>query len=751
MKLAALVSGGKDSCYALGLAQDAGHDVVVLLNLCPADEREEDTDSHCFQTIGHATAPALAAATGLPLLRRRLTGRSTSTGMGYSAAVAGDEVEDLTALLVAAAARFRGLQGVISGAVGSDYQRLRVEHAAGRAGLVALAPLWHVPQLQLLADMAAAGLTAVLVKVAAEGLPPGQWLGRSLADATPRLTALAARLGLNPAGEGGEYETLALDCPAFGCGRLEVVGGQATPVGGGAGVMAGLRVRVVAKDESGPEAPPGEVVWLSDDPPPAAKGEPVPEASPDAALVAAAGVRVSAAAGTAQAWATARVVAGDGADPTSPSPAAAVRAALDAVDAGLQVAGIPAGLASASHVRLYLPSMAGFEPANSAYVSAIPGPDPPARACLAPGGVALPVVTVDVVAPLNPTSRRVLHVQTISPWAPACIGPYAQAVADGSGYEEGEEGASLPAPFSLPPCPLLRLAGQIGLDPASMALVDAASQPARCLASAGAVGVAMGADLRGLGVGWTLLGAGGVDSLPALGAAFEEWWGGEEDGAGDAAASSSSSSSSSSSAASDGYLGRGAGGGVGESPAAFTDSYLLAASLPPSSSRPPRPVTLFLHAAGLPRGAVAEVEALAAAPGWRAGMPAVPRWVGRLERWECGGAAGLIAPGAFAHVVAGGRGDLEAAAAAAATGVAACMAAAGLGPGDVGVARVYARTDAAPGGKWASKVDAALAAAWAGAGLGGSGCPPPVCVPVLAVGLTAAAVESLVVEVTAAK
>ena len=141
MKLAALVSGGKDSCYALGLAQAAGHEVVVLLNLCPADATQEDTDSHCFQTVGHAAAPALAAVTGLPLLRRRLTGGSTSTTMAYAAPVPGDEVEDLTALLVAAAARFPGLEGVVSGAVGSDYQRLRVEHAAGRAGLVALAPL----------------------------------------------------------------------------------------------------------------------------------------------------------------------------------------------------------------------------------------------------------------------------------------------------------------------------------------------------------------------------------------------------------------------------------------------------------------------------------------------------------------------------------------------------------------------------------------------------------------------------------
>jgi enamine deaminase RidA (YjgF/YER057c/UK114 family) len=52
--------------------------------------------------------------------------------------------------------------------------------------------------------------------------------------------------------------------------------------------------------------------------------------------------------------------------------------------------------------------------------------------------------------------RRVLHVQSISPWAPACIGPYGQAAADGLGG-------------------LLHLAGQIPLDPASMELLGPAA------------------------------------------------------------------------------------------------------------------------------------------------------------------------------------------------------------------------------------------------------------------------------------
>ena len=51
--------------------------------------------------------------------------------------------------------------------------------------------------------------------------------------------------------------------------------------------------------------------------------------------------------------------------------------------------------------------------------------------------------------------RQVLHVQSISSWAPSCIGPYSQASMLGG---------------------LLHMAGQIGLDPPTMQLVPGGLQ-----------------------------------------------------------------------------------------------------------------------------------------------------------------------------------------------------------------------------------------------------------------------------------
>ena len=62
--------------------------------------------------------------------------------------------------------------------------------------------------------MIAAGMESVLVKVACLGLDR-RHLGRSLAEMRPELDTLAAKFGVNVCGEGGEYETLTLDCPLF--------------------------------------------------------------------------------------------------------------------------------------------------------------------------------------------------------------------------------------------------------------------------------------------------------------------------------------------------------------------------------------------------------------------------------------------------------------------------------------------------------------------------------------------------------
>ncbi|KAL3694486.1 hypothetical protein R1sor_008137 [Riccia sorocarpa] len=171
------------------LCKSYGHEIVALANLYPVDESIDELDSYMYQTVGHQVITAVAQCIGLPLFRRKIQGQSRSTDLRYMR-TDGDEVEDLEVLLRAVKSRFPDLQGVSTGAIASDYQRLRVENVCSRLGLISLAYMWKQEQPILLQNMIDSGLRAILVKVAAMGLDPHKHLGKELSSLQPLLMRL---------------------------------------------------------------------------------------------------------------------------------------------------------------------------------------------------------------------------------------------------------------------------------------------------------------------------------------------------------------------------------------------------------------------------------------------------------------------------------------------------------------------------------------------------------------------------------
>ncbi|XP_029683518.1 diphthine--ammonia ligase isoform X2 [Takifugu rubripes] len=96
MKVVALISGGKDSCYNMMQCVAAGHQIVALANLRPANT--DELDSYMYQTVGHQAIDLYAEAMDLPLYRRIIQGSSLDTSKNYTK-TDGDEVEDLYDLL----------------------------------------------------------------------------------------------------------------------------------------------------------------------------------------------------------------------------------------------------------------------------------------------------------------------------------------------------------------------------------------------------------------------------------------------------------------------------------------------------------------------------------------------------------------------------------------------------------------------------------------------------------------------------
>lgn len=206
----ALVSGGKDSCYTILKAQSLGYNVIAMAHITPPCE---EADSMMYQSVGSAVIPLLAESMGLPLLTRKTAANARVSTLRYQPAD-GDEVEDLVALLNDVKERFPSVRFVSSGALWSDYQRLRVENAASRTGLLSLAPLWRRDQSELLDEMIDSGVDAILIKVAGVGLNSSH-LGKSLSQMRPLLHKLEQLYGSHVCGEGGEYETLVRWMPGF--------------------------------------------------------------------------------------------------------------------------------------------------------------------------------------------------------------------------------------------------------------------------------------------------------------------------------------------------------------------------------------------------------------------------------------------------------------------------------------------------------------------------------------------------------
>ncbi len=222
MKLAALYSGGKDSTYAIYLARQAGHEVVNLVTVHPAE------GSWMYHVPNIRWTELQAKALGIEQL-------TDEAGEGEER-----ELEALRRIL----ARTE-VEGVVVGAIASDYQYTRVNRVCESLRLWVHAPLWRKDPRRLLMEYVAAGFHIIVVGVSAEGMGK-DWLGRPLDwDACEDILRLGDRYGVHPVGEGGEFETMVLDGPDFSS-RLEVL--KAEPLWeGSSGSLRILDARLVQK------------------------------------------------------------------------------------------------------------------------------------------------------------------------------------------------------------------------------------------------------------------------------------------------------------------------------------------------------------------------------------------------------------------------------------------------------------------------------------------------------------------------
>lgn len=443
-----------------------GHQIVALANLMPADDSVDELDSYMYQTVGHQIIVSYAECMGLPLFRRRIHGSTRHQKLSYRM-TPGDEVEDMYILLNEVKRQIPSVTAVSSGAIASDYQRLRVESVCSRLGLVSLAYLWKQDQSLLLQEMITNGINAITVKVAAMGLEPGKHLGKEIAFLDPYLHKLKESYGINVCGEGGEYETLTLDCPLFVNARIvldefQVVLHSAdsiAPVGvlhplafhleykAGSASLSGRR-----ETENSIQEKTGLVFEVQGECPQNSEAMCLPVAEvTDSVEVTDNRLNISR---TKKDNTFSICCWLQETQKTSAGLLDDLRVVLKQIESKLVRYGFDWG--HVLYIHLYISDMNEFAVANETYVKFITHEKCP---CGVPSRstIELPLLEVGLgkayieVLVANDQSKRVLHVQSISCWAPSCIGPYSQATL----HKE-----------------VLQMAGQLGLDPPTMTLCN---------------------------------------------------------------------------------------------------------------------------------------------------------------------------------------------------------------------------------------------------------------------------------------
>jgi ABC transporter with metal-binding/Fe-S-binding domain ATP-binding protein len=194
MKLGVLFSGGKDSCLAMHKAMKE-HEIVCLISVI-----SKNPESYMFHVPNINMVDMQADAIGLPLVKTETEG------------VKEEELKDLKKVIIEAKEKY-SIEGIVTGAVKSEYQASRIQKICDELGLKCINPLWQMDQIKLLQELK--DFEVIISGVFAYPLGE-EWLGKRIDDSViSELEKLQEKIKINPAGEGGEIETTVLDAPFF--------------------------------------------------------------------------------------------------------------------------------------------------------------------------------------------------------------------------------------------------------------------------------------------------------------------------------------------------------------------------------------------------------------------------------------------------------------------------------------------------------------------------------------------------------
>ncbi len=155
-----------------------------------------------FHTPSISKVKQQAAVMNIPLIIQKTKGEKEK------------ELYDLERAIKKAKDEFE-IEGVVTGAVESVYQASRIQKICDTLNLDCFNPLWQKDQIELLEDLIKNEFTIIITGVFAYPLDE-RWLGKIIdGKFIQQAKTLYKSYKINPAGEGGEFETFVLNCPLF--------------------------------------------------------------------------------------------------------------------------------------------------------------------------------------------------------------------------------------------------------------------------------------------------------------------------------------------------------------------------------------------------------------------------------------------------------------------------------------------------------------------------------------------------------
>ncbi|GMH54398.1 hypothetical protein TrST_g10535 [Triparma strigata] len=459
MDFVQLCSGGKDSTLSLIKAEEYGHRCICLGHIAPEADTG-DANSFMYQSVGSNLIPTVGRCLNLPTYVLQSAQKTKTTTLTYeSTGDKEDEIEHLYVLLKRIKRDFPTLKAVSSGAIFSNYQRNRVESVCGRLGLTSLGFLWRLRQDDVMDMIASNNINAVVIKVSSAGLEPHRHLLKTTNQLMPVFRRLNDKFKFHVAGEGGEYETVVTDCERYGHGRIDIKDHEIVEEGE-EGYVVVKEFDFVSKVDGGAEGEAPPVVYI-------AENEDYEEVGDGVDFVVDAMGGDTSAIKSTMSKSGLFVTSSITSATNSTDIVAQAKSIFSQLDTLLRGRNLKAS--DVFNVHLYLKDICDFSKINVIYKAYFGTYLPPSRTCIGTGKFmdegdenCYKVVQLDVSAQRINDDRggkyelyknvECLHVQSLSTWAPVCVGPYSQCSIVRGG--------------------LMYLAGNIGLVPETMKIVE---------------------------------------------------------------------------------------------------------------------------------------------------------------------------------------------------------------------------------------------------------------------------------------